>query len=879
MKSRAGWRRLTHDPSTLDEEIDAELGFHVEQRIEQLVTDGMKRGEAESRVRQQFGDIAAVHQVCRRQLQPVRRQEYLGELGRLLRHAIRSLRRAPAYSLTIILLVSLGLGLTTSVLGWYHAYLVKPLPYPGAERLMRVDRSAPGTEGVPGAPEVPGGLNSIPWPAQDRLIEAMVAWEFDDFALLGGDVPDRVDGIWVTPGYFTALGIKPAVGRTFSQQDVDQGGDVVVLGYRLWQRRFGSDRGIVGGRISAYATDRPDEATSFTVIGVLPESYWSLTGEPDLLLPMKGTRRPSMVLAAPGVSPAQLADHLTVYARDHLATDPAWHMHVEPAQDAYVRQVRPALTLLLLTGIVVLAIVAGNVMVLVLVRAIRREREVAVRRALGASEGRVMVGWLAEAVVLMVPAAVTALVLAYVVYRFSAGAVERYFQVAVPGGAVAGFSLPVAAMTLAGAALIAGLIAVVPVAAGVARRLSPASAMEGSRTGGDTRSRSLIRHGVVVIEVALSLVLLLAGGLMVRSAMGLERANLGFEPATVLRAYVSLHPSRYPEADDQRMFYQTLLERVTSLPGVSDAALVDAFPFQVQRGSRLEAADQQAQSLAGIRAVTQVASADYFATMGIALRKGRISSGDGPLEVVVSQRLADLVWPGEDPLGQRLRLGTWRRLGNQDEPWRVVVGVVDDVAKTLTAENWPDVYIPFAQAVRPDMYLMVRSERDHATLGRALRTLAAELDPALPLSDIETMTRVIDRELARPRFLALLVACYAMLAVGLALSGLFGTLAFTVAQRRREIAVRMAVGADGRRVVGWLVGQGSRLVIGGVVLGVVASLMLNRLLASQLHGVHATDPLTFVVLVPALIGAALLATWLPARGAAKVEPVEVLRGE
>ncbi|MCZ6756049.1 MAG: FtsX-like permease family protein, partial [Gemmatimonadetes bacterium] len=239
----------------------------------------------------------------------------------------------------------------------------------------------------------------------------------------------------------------------------------------------------------------------------------------------------------------------------------------------------------------------------------------------------------------------------------------------------------------------------------------------------------------------------------------------------------------------------------------------------------------------------------------------------------------DLAWPGEDPLGRRLRLGTWRRLGNQDEPWRVVVGVVDDVAKTLTAENWPDAYIPFAQATRPDMYLMVRSERDHATLGRALGTLTAELDPALPLSDIETMTRVIDRELARPRFLALLVAGYAVLAVGLALSGLFGTLAFTVAQRRREIAVRMAVGADGRRVVGWLVGQGSRLVIGGVVLGVVASLMLNRLLASQLHGVHTTDPLTFVVLVPALIGAALLAMWLPARGAAKVEPVEVLRGE
>jgi len=205
--------------------------------------------------------------------------------------------------------------------------------------------------------------------------------------------------------------------------------------------------------------------------------------------------------------------------------------------------------------------------------------------------------------------------------------------------------------------------------------------------------------------------------------------------------------------------------------------------------------------------------------------------------------------------------------------------VVDDVAKTLTADNWPDAYTPFTGAVRPDMYLMVRSDHDHATLSRELQALTAELDPTLPLSDIETMTSVIDRELARPRFLALLVAGYAMLAVGLALSGLFGTLAFTVAQRRREIAVRMAVGADGRRVVRWLVGQGSGLVIAGVALGVVGSVALNRVLISQLHGVQAMDLFTFVLLVPALLGAALLATWLPARRAARIEPVEVLRGE
>jgi putative ABC transport system permease protein len=266
--------------------------------------------------------------------------------------------------------------------------------------------------------------------------------------------------------------------------------------------------------------------------------------------------------------------------------------------------------------------------------------------------------------------------------------------------------------------------------------------------------------------------------------------------------------------------------------------------------------------------------------MGIALEKGRIFSGDGQAEVVVSQRLADLVWPGEDPVGRRMRLGSWRSLGDPaTEPWRVVVGVVADVAKTLTAENWPDAYIPFDQAVRPDMYLMVRSERDHAALGRELRVLAAELDPTLPLSDIETMTMVIDRELARPRFLALLVAGYALLAVGLALSGLFGTLAFTVAQRRREIAVRLAVGADGRRVVQWLVGQGSWLVIGGIALGVVGSAALNRVLVSQLHGIQPMDLPTFAVLVPALMGAAMLAMWLPARRAAKTEPVEVLRGE
>jgi putative ABC transport system permease protein len=876
----SGWRRLKRHSLSGDDEIAEELRLHIEGRIERHVEEGMPLDEAEALARSEFGDLERIRHQCVEATRPGRSSRLgLGRPWRDTRQAVRSLWRAPGFSLTAIALIAVGLGLTAVVLTLFHGYLLRPLPYPDADRLMRVSRSAPGTLGVPGTAPVPDGLNRIEWPRHDRFIEAMVAWEFDDFALVGATIPERVNGIWITPGYFTALGVDALIGRTFVDADVAEGGTVAVIGHALWQRRFGGDPNVIGQTITAHATDRPEEATQFTVVGVLPPSVWDLTGNPDLLVPLRGTRRPSLVLMQPGVTPDGLATHLTQHAQEQLTVDPDWRMHVESAQESYVASVRPALRLLLLTALLALAIVVGNVAVMVLVRAMRRERELAVRLALGARRGRVMAGWVTETAVLVMAGLAIGVGLAGMglyAFRF---AVERQFQTAVPGGSESLSLNPAVLAVLAGIALVLiGILSVVPMVAGIARG-SDLVLASGSRSS-ETPSRSLIRHVVVMVEVGVSLVLAVGAGLMVRSAVDLERTTLGFDPGPVLRAYVSLRPEAYPDEAQQRRFYDRLQAAVNEVPGVDGVALVDAYPFEVQRGSFLEAAGRPPEETAEVRAVRQVVTAGYFATMGIGVRQGRVfNERESEAAVVVSARLAHQLWPDGNPIGQRVRLGNWQAPPRSTEPWHVVVGVVDDVAKTLTAENWPDVYQSFHDQTRPDMYLMIRSKRDHATLEREVRAAAFVLDPMLPLADVESMDAVVDRELAQPRFLAAALSGYALLALALALSGLFAVVSYIVSQRRREIAIRLALGADGHRVVRWLVAKGFALVIGGLLVGVIGSVSLSRMLSAYLYGVSPFDPIILAALVPLLLVLALVAIWIPARSASRVEPMEVLRSE
>ena len=880
MTSHSGWRRVVRQTTSLDDEVAEELRLHIEGRVSGYVAQGMLVDEAERLARREFGDADLIRHQCIEAGRPDRASRLqLGGPWRALRYAVRNLRRAPGFSIPAVGLIALGLGLTSVVLSLFHGYLIRPLPYPDADRLMRVSRSAPGTLGVPGTAPVPDGLNRLEWPSQDRFIEAMVAWEFDDFALLGGELPERVNGIWVTPGYFTALGVEPVIGRAFTETDVEQGGSVVVIGQTLWRRRFGGDHNVIGQLIAAHATDRPDEETQFTIIGVLPESFWSVTGEPDLLVLLRGTRRPSMILLRRGVTADALATHLTQFAQAHLSVDPDWRMHVEAVQEDYVRSVRPSLNLMVLTVLMVLTIVVGNLAVMVLVRGIRRERELAVRLALGARLGHVLASGVAETAVLVITGTALALGLAALGLSVFRGAFESHFQTAVPGGSEAlSLSPPVVAIVGMIGLVIIAILSIVPIVAGVVRGAHVAVAT-GSRSP-ETPSRSLIRHGVVVVEVGLSLVLAVGAGLMVRSAHDLEHTTLGFDPGPVLRAYVSLRPEAYPDSTAQRQFYERLRWAVRELPGVEEVALIDAYPFEVQRGSHLEAAGRPPGETSEVRAVRQVVTPEYFGTMGIVVQKGRVfGDRDEPPAVVISARLAGQLWPDGDPIGRRLRLGDWQGPPSPEDPWHTVVGVVDDVAKTLTAENWPDVYQAFATATRPDMYLMIRSHRDHVALAAELRAVAVSLDPALPLADIESMDAVIDRELAGPRFLAAAVGGYAVVALVLALSGLFAVVSFVVSQRRHEIAIRRALGADRRAVVGWLVGKGAAIVLGGLAVGLIGSVALSRMLSAYLYGVSPFDPLTLAVLIPVLLALSLLAIWIPARSAARIEPMQVLRSE
>jgi putative ABC transport system permease protein len=800
-----------------------------------------------------------------------------------LRYAARRLLRSPGFTALAVLTVGLGVGATTVMFSAVHGLLLKPLSYPEPDRLVMV-RGA--TRAQPGRPGVISFPDYRDWRDDSRIFETIAALRTADVTLAGLGGPERIEGARVTASFFQVLRVAPELGHLLPEAMDQPGAErVAVLGNRLW-RRLGAEPTLVGRSITL-------SGQPHTVIGILPRSFrppreveraevftpLALDGD---ALEQRGNR--SLVAIGrlrAGVSVAETRAELDAIAmrleKEHPDSNPGVGAMVESLHADTVGELRRPL--LVLSGAVafVLLIACANVASLVLPRTLARRREVAIRAALGAKRSRLVRQLLTESLLLGFLGGAAGLALAHwgldgLVSLAPAGT-PRLQDIALDGR-VLWFSLALSLAT------------------GVAFGLAPAlSASRGDLRAAlheSGRSPALARHPgarlLVVAEIALSLVLMAGAGLLLESFRHLLSVDPGFDPHDVLTLSVSLPDTRYPRPDQRAGFYAELLERVRILPGVTSAAAITPLPlgdggmatrFTVE-GRPAPAAGQKPR--AEYRAVTS----GYFETMRIALKKGRaLDAGDrrgAPAVAVVNETLVAQVFPGQDPLGQRIRIG----IGTDESDPRIfeIVGVVGDVRPSGRQAPAPsEIYVPHLQQSWSWMSLVVRTSGDSVAVAGALRREVTALDSEQAVHNLRPLLDLLSESVAAQRFVMALLGAFALLGLALATVGVYGVLSESVERRRGEIGLRLAVGADPAGVLRMVLGQAARLAGAGVVLGLMAAFALTRVMQGMLFGVTATDPATFAVVAGVLAMAALVASYLPARRAARLDPATILREE
>jgi putative ABC transport system permease protein len=805
----------------------------------------------------------------------------MDQLFQDIRYALRRLASAPGFAAVVLSTLALGIGANTAIFSVVNGILVSPLPWAAPERLVAVwqDHRAIGRE----QPEWFPPPDFIDWKTQNRTFETMAAIRGWGGALTGSGEPTRIFGVAVSHDMFSMLGVSMARGRAFApEEDVPNGPRVVVLSDGFWRQQFGGAPDIVGRTIRIN-----DEA--WEVVGVLPAEFRFPEGSPQIYRPIQldpngGCGRGCYTIRvigrlAPGVTLEQAEQDVGAIAARLAEQYPQTNSKVGawlvPLREQLVGDVRPALVALLGAVGFVLLIACVNIANLLLARGAAREREVAVRTALGAGRGRLVRQLLTESILLAVVGGTLGLLLAVwgvdaLAAAMPEGLRERY-TIAIDGRVV-GFT---AALTVL-ASLVFGLGPSLQ-----ASRVDLSSTMKesGRGTSGGVAGRR-VRSGLVIAEMALALMLLAGAGLLVRSFLELQRVDPGFEPRNLLIASFSLPASRYENAESVRTFYASLEERVRRLPSVRAVGTSTETPLQGGDGDispwpvdRPDPGPNQIPSL-WIRRV----GTDYIRTMGIRLVQGRAFTAEdregAPLVTILNSVAAEHYWPGQNPVGRQLRLS------RADSTVATVVGVVDAVRfNGLEAPFKMEGYIPFAQYTGRSTQLVARTAGDPATVVTALRAEVAQLDPALPIGTIETMESRMRESLMLPVLYMRLFAIFAAAALALAAIGTYGVIAFAVVQRTREIGIRVALGASRGEVIRLVVGYGGRLAVIGVVIGVAASLALSRVLRSLLFGVSATDPLTFAGVAALLAVVAVLASWLPARRAARIEPTIAMRAD
>jgi putative ABC transport system permease protein len=873
----------------VEAEMDEELRSHFEKQVEKLVASGLSRKDAARRARLEFGGHEQLKEECR----DARGVSVIETLLQDVRYALRMLRNSPGFAAVAILTLALGIGANTAIFSVIDSVLLRPLPYTDPAGLVMVwenNSQHPNPHNTVSPPDF------LDWQSRNSVFAEMAAI-FDQHAnLTGNGLPQEVVLQDVSANFFSVLGVNPVLGPGFTAENGQKGhDDVVILSYGFWKERFAGDAAIIGKIILL-------NGHPLRVVGVAPQNFtWfikdgSFTGaKPQMWSPFvfpasfsdrKDIGRFLSVVARlkAGVTVAQAQSQMNAIAariaEEYPDFNGYWGANVVPVRDQISGELRPALLILFGAVAFVLLIACANVSSLLLARASAREREIAVRTAMGASPWRIASQLLTESVVLALIGGAIGVALA--IWG------TDLLLAASPKNLLDLHSIPVDWRVLsfaAGATLVAGLLfgflpSYICAHSGISETLK-----EGGRGSSAGKQKRFARSAFVVAQMCLALVLLAGSGLLIRSFIRLVGVDPGFDASHLLTFKVSLPSSKYKTDPAQLAFFQQLLARISRLPGVRNVSM-NSFPPFTGLGSAtgVHVLSQPQRSLMDLPvADVRVVGPHYFPTMQIPLHAGRLFDAQELAEerhvVVINQAFADQYLHGVDPLGQKAVIYMKSLEESQNKPSEII-GVVGDVRQMgLDTPAEPTVYWPHPELVMSGMTILVRTVNDPLTLVSAVRDELQQIDPEQPMAAIATMDQLLAGSLSRSRFTMLVLGVFAALALVLACVGIYGVIAYSVTQRTQEFGIRIALGANRRDVLRLVLGQGTRLTLLGIGLGIVAALIITRLMATLLYGISATDPLTFTAVVLLLALVALAACYIPARRATRVDPIVALRYE
>ena len=880
-------RALLWKPSVAHE-VQAELDHHLERLEADLVARGVPPAEARAQARARFGDPARIGAECRdlgrARDRERRRARWLDELRQDARYAVRQLRASPRFTLVAVLTLALGLGAATTIFGIADAVLLRPLPFPEPDRLTIAWEQTPSGQSFSVSEP-----NYLDWEARVRRLARVAAFAGRTPNLMSDAGPEQLVGAAATHGFFSVLGVAPLLGRTFTPEETAPGSDqrVVVLSHRFWQQRLAGDPQVLERILQL-------DGARHRVIGVMPRGF-DFPGEAQLWTPLapspswpRADRRMDGVVGrlAPGATEAQaqreLAGIAAQLARDHPTSNADWGARLRPLSEWYVSgEMRTRIVTLLAAVGLLLAMACANVASLLLARATARERQMAVRAALGAGRGRLVRQLLTESLLLSLLGGAAGVALAAAAVPL----VRRTGSAAVPLLATMGLDWRVLGFALA-ACVATGVVFGLAPALRLSRVATPARRSTGGglhdllRSGTRVADAGRVRSALIVGSVALATLMLVSAGLVGGSFVRLMRVDLGFATEQVLTGSIVLPEDRYPPQQVVD-FFDRLDERLAALPGVRAAGATNIAPYgggntaMGWAAAGREPANRSEYPIASWRAVTP----GYFPALGITLRQGRLydaSDANAPRgserTLVINEALARRAWPDGDAVGQRLRLGNGQTAR--------VVGVVSD-ARLLAVDSAPAPTIYFSQSrfAFSSMWLTIRATGDVGALATAVRREVAALDPTLPVARVQPLARLVSDATAQPRLTVLVFAIFALAALALAAVGLYGLIAFGVTQRTREIGVQLALGAQPRRIVRAVLGQGVRLALLGVAIGAGGAFAAAGALRAILFETEPTDPATFAAVGLVLLLVAAAASVGPARRAARLDPVAALRSD
>ncbi|MGA2890906.1 MAG: ABC transporter permease [Terracidiphilus sp.] len=870
-------------------ELKDELRFHLDNEAEKYKRTGMADEEAKRCARLAFGGEEQVKQDCR----DARGTRMAETVIQDIRYALRSMRKNPGFFAIAALTLALGIGSSIAVFSLVNAILLKPLPYPNAGQVVMIWRQGP-LAGIGDMPFSPGEYCILA--RSETVFQNLGAFKKDSFNLTGVSDPELLEGVRVTAGFFPTLGVAPALGRTFTEEEDHAGRElVVVLSNRLWRTRFGADPGIVGKTVHL-------NGSSYSVIGVMPPNFLfpnqegippilDLPRETQLWVPLALPANPRGANELGVIGQLRTGVSLTGVEQDlenfeavrerQIPQEKNWSSHAVPLMRQTASDARLPLLLLLGAVSVVLLIACANVAGLTLNRSLGRRRELTLRGALGAVRSRIVQQLMTESLILAFIGGGLGILLA----ELSLLMVKHFASGAIPHLHETGLDLRVITFAV-GVTLATGLLFGLAPAMGATRMNMVEALKAGGQRSGGSATAPKMRNALIIVQVAMAMVLVIAAGLLVRTFYSMLRADAGFDATRVVTFELPLPTPKYADTARMADLYLQVLLRLQSIPSVRGAGFASVVPMggapdgTVIRMPEHPSANSSEKPFANYAFI----SPGYFAAIAAPLLRGRDINDADTLNAVpvtiINAAMARKFFPGEDPIGKQVGVGMTRI------PVRIIVGVVADTKQaSLREQPDPEMFVPATQneiKVWPSMQTMqfaVRTRIDDASIAESVRQAVHTVDPDLPVAKFSTLTTLVNTSMTADRFSVILVGALGMLALILASVGMYGVISYSVLQRMPEIGLRMALGAKRSQVFAMILRNGGRLAIAGVTIGLIAALAATRLMARFLFGVQPTDPFTFAVVSFLLILVALLASYLPARRAMKLDPMIILRYE